>query len=163
MIDRLKALWDQRSSREQWMIGVMVALFAVVILWLGVLLPLQAGQRSARDALREATDRNAAIRYKVKLLKSLSKAQGRPFSDAVSIDQFIGQSAGEAGLTLERSQAQGSDRIDIAIASVRPVALFSWLASLENQGIGVETMTARPSPTAGSVSVQAVLVRGSRR
>ena len=76
------------------------------------------------------------------------------------LDQFIGQSAGEAGLTLERAQPQGADRLDLAIASVRPVALFSWLAALEAQGVRVETMSARPSPTAGSVSVQAVLVRG---
>ena len=47
------------------------------------------------------------------------------------------------------------------MASVRPVALFSWLAALEAQGVRVETMSARPSPTAGSVSVQAVLVRGA--
>jgi general secretion pathway protein M len=79
---------------------------------------------------------------------------------AVPLDQFVGQGAGEAGLTLERAQAQGNDRMEIAIASVRPVALFSWLAGLEAQGVRVESMSARPSPTAGSVSVQAVLVRG---
>jgi general secretion pathway protein M len=77
------------------------------------------------------------------------------------IDQFVGQSAGEAGLTLERAQVQGSDRMDIAVASVRPVALFAWLATLEAQGVRVDTMSARPSATAGSISVQAVLVRGT--
>ncbi|UZW55509.1 type II secretion system protein M [Sphingobium sp. JS3065] len=159
MMERLKRLWDERSPREQWMLGLMFALLAVVILWLGLLRPLDAAQRSARDALREATDRNAAIRARVKLLKSLPRVTGA--ADAgVPLDQFIGQSAGEAGLTLERAQAQGTDRLDIAIASVRPVALFSWLAALEAQGARVETMSARPSPTAGSVSVQAVLVRG---
>ena len=76
------------------------------------------------------------------------------------LDQFVGQSAGEAGLTLERAQAQGNDRMDIAIASVRPIALFSWLSTLEGQGVRVVTMSARPSPTAGSISVQAVLERG---
>ncbi len=50
--------------------------------------------------------------------------------------------------------------MDIAIAAVRPVALLTWLAGLEAQGVRVETMSARPSPTAGSISVQAVLVRG---
>ncbi|WP_327753540.1 type II secretion system protein M [Sphingobium sp. SJ10-10] len=159
MMERLKLLWDERSPREQWMLGLMFGLLAVVILWLGVFRPLDAAQRSARDALREATDRNAVIRAKVKLLKSLPRAAGIA-DTGVPLDQFIGQSAGEAGLTLERAQAQGADRLDMAIASVRPVALFSWLAALEAQGVRVETMSARPSPTAGSVSVQAVLVRG---
>ena len=159
MMERLQTLWDERSPRERWMLGVMFALIAVVALWLGILRPIDAAQRSAHDALREATDRNAAIRAKVKLLKSLPQAAGA-VDAAVPLDQFIGQSAGEAGLTLERAQPQGADRLDLAIASVRPVALFSWLAGLEARGVRVETMSARPSPTAGSVSVQAVLVRG---
>jgi len=161
MMERLRVLWGERSSREQWMLGVMFALLAVVILWLGIARPLDAAQRSVRDALREATDRNAAIRAKVTLLKSLPRTAG-PIDAAVPLEQFIGQSAGEAGLTLERAQAQGADRVDMAIASVRPVALLSWLAALEARGIRVETMSARPAATAGSVSVQAVLVRGGQ-
>ncbi|HKY80524.1 MAG TPA: type II secretion system protein M [Sphingobium sp.] len=156
MIEQAKTLWNERSPREQWMLGVMVALMAVVILWIGVLGPLSAAQLSARDALAQATDRNAAIRTKVKLLKTLPRSAG---ASTIPVDQLVGQSAGEAGLTLERAQAQGPDRIEIAVASVRPVALFSWLAKLEAQGVRVDTMSARPSPTAGSVSVQAVLVR----
>ena len=162
MMERMKSLWDERSPREQWMLGVMVALLAVVILWLGVLWPLQAGQRSARDALAQATDRNADIRMKVKLLKSLPRNAATDAAVA-PVDQLIGQAAGEAGLTLERAQAQGANRVEIAMASVRPVALFSWLAALEAQGVRVDTISARPSATAGSLSVQAVLVRGAGR
>lgn len=159
MMERMNASWNARSPREQWMLGVMFALLAVVILWFGLILPLDSAQRSARDGLRQATERNASIRGKVKLLRSLPKGPGATVS-AVAIDQFVGQSAGEVGLTLDRAQAQGANRMEIAVASVRPVALFSWLAALEAQGVRVETMSARPSPTAGSVSVQAVLVRG---
>ncbi|MGW8203386.1 type II secretion system protein GspM [Sphingomonas bisphenolicum] len=159
MMERLGTYWAERSTREQWMLGVMFALLAVVILWFGVAMPLDRAQRSARDTLNEATDRNAAVRVAVKQLKALPR-NAVVTGPVAPVDQFVGQSAGEAGLTLERAQAQGGDRIDIAIASVRPVALFSWLAALEAQGIRVDTMSARPSPTAGSVSVQAVLVRG---
>ncbi|WP_261934558.1 type II secretion system protein M [Sphingomonas bisphenolicum] len=159
MMERLGTYWAERSTREQWMLGVMFALLAVVILWFGVAMPLDRAQRSARDTLNEATDRNAAVRVAVKQLKALPR-NAVVTGPVAPVDQFVSQSAGEAGLTLERAQAQGGDRIDIAIASVRPVALFSWLAALEAQGIRVDTMSARPSPTAGSVSVQAVLVRG---
>ncbi|MEC3949502.1 type II secretion system protein M [Sphingobium sp. HWE2-09] len=160
MMERMQTYWSERSTREQWMLGVMFALLAIVILWFGIAMPLDRAQRSARDALNEATDRNAAIRSAVKQLKTLPRTAAAT-GPAMPIDQFVGQSAGEAGLTLERAQAQGDDRMDIAIASVRPVALFSWLAVLEGQGVRVDTMSVRPSPTAGSVSVQAVLVRGA--
>src|SRR3546814_14080893 len=92
------------------------------------------------------------------MLKALPRVQAS--GPAVPLEQFVGQSAAEAGLSLERAQAQGDDRIDIAIGSVRPIALFSWLAALEGQGVRVDNMSARPSPTAGSVSVQAGVVRG---
>ncbi len=159
MMERLGTYWAERSTREQWLLGVMFGLLAVVILWFGIAMPLDRAQRSARDTLNEATDRNAAVRIAVKQLKALPRSAAAT-GPVTPVDQFVGQSAGEAGLTLERAQAQGGDRIEIAIASVRPVALFSWLAALEAQGLRVVTVSARPSPTAGSVSVQAVLVRG---
>ncbi|MDO7836108.1 type II secretion system protein M [Sphingobium sp. HBC34] len=159
MMERMAAYWNERSSREQWMLGVMIALLAATFLWFGVIVPLDRAQRGARDTLLAATDRNAAIRAAVKQLKTLPRTA--PATGlAAPLDQLVGQGAGEAGLTLERAQAQGNDRMEIAIASVRPVVLFSWLAGLEARGVRVETMSARPSPTAGSVSVQAVLVRG---
>ncbi|SCW82645.1 general secretion pathway protein M [Sphingobium faniae] len=160
MMERWKTMWGERSPREQWMLGVMFALLALVVLWLGIVRPLGMAQRSAHEALGEATDRHAAIRAKVKLMKSLPRGTAAA-SSGTPLDQFVGQSAGEAGLTLERAQGQGADRMDIALAAVRPVALMTWLAGLEAQGVRVETMSARPSPTAGSVSVQAVLVRGA--
>ena len=161
MMDAVKTMWGERSPSEQWMLGVMFVLLAVVLLWLGAM-GLAGAQRSARDALLTATDRNAEMRAKVKLLKTLPRGVTGG-SASVGIDQLVSQSAGEAGLTLEQAEAQGGARIEIAMASVRPVALFSWLAALEAQGVRVETMSARPSPTAGSVSVQAVLVRGAGR
>lgn len=162
MMERMSTYWTERSSREKWLLGVMIALLAGVVLWLGIAMPLDRAQRDARASLGEATDRNAAMRAAVRQLKALPRnvASAAPVAP---VDQFVGQSAGEAGLTLERAQAQGEDRMEIAIASVRPVALFSWLAGLEGQGVRVETMSARPSPTTGSVSVQAVLVRGDGR
>ncbi|MCI4589524.1 type II secretion system protein M [Sphingobium sp. BYY-5] len=162
MIERIATYWAERSTREQYMLGVMFALLAGVILWFAIIAPLDRAQRSARDTLGEAIDRNAAVRAAVKQLKALPRTPAAN-GPVIPLDQFVGQDAGEAGLTLERAQAQGEDRMEIAIASVRPVALFSWLARLEGQGVRVETMSARPSPTAGSVSVQAVLVRGEAR
>lgn len=163
MMERIATYWTERSTREQWMLGIMFALLGAVILWFGIAMPIDRAQRSARDRMIEATDRNAAVRAAVKQLKALPRDAAAAAGPVAPIDQIVGQSAGEAGLTLERAQAQGSDRMDIAIASVRPVALFSWLATLEAQGVRVDTMSARPSPTAGSISVQAIMIRGEGR
>ena len=162
MMDNVKAAWAARSRREQWLLGVMFVLLGVVILWFGIALPVDRARHDARAAMAQAADRNAAIRAKVTALKALPANSGSS-ADAMPIDQYVGQSAAEAGLTLERAQAQGADRMDIAIASVRPMSFFAWVTQLEQQGVRIETMSARPSATAGSVSVQAVLVRGGAR
>ena len=60
MMDRLGLYWAERSPRERWMLGVMFALLAIVILWFGIAVPLDRAQRDARDRLVEATERSLA-------------------------------------------------------------------------------------------------------
>ncbi|CAN5350506.1 type II secretion system protein M [soil metagenome] len=158
MIAGLNAWWRGLSQREQVLVGIMGALFAIVILWLGFVRPLENGVKNAVEQHGLALDRNAAVRNKVAALKALPTSDRSGSGEPLA--QRVGESAGEAGFTLERSQEQGPGRLDIAIASVRPQALFAWLASLEGQGIKVETFSAQPSGTSGTISVQTI-VQGS--
>src|SRR3546814_561017 len=73
MTESLKVQWMARSPREQWMLGIMFTLIAVVVLWLAVVRPIDAARASARERLLEATDRHAAIQAKVKMLKALPR------------------------------------------------------------------------------------------
>jgi len=155
MIASFRNWIDGRSLRERWMLLTMAVLFAIVILWLGIIRPVEGGLVSGRERLNAAIDRNAAVRAKVRALETLPRGEGARLSAPIA--QLVSESAGEAGFTLERAQDQGPGRLDIAIASAKPQALFGWLAGLEGQGVTVETLTAQPAPTAGTVSVQAVL------
>lgn len=155
MIERALTWWDGLSRREQWLVGVMFGLLAVVILWLGIARPVENGLMSVREEHAAALDRNAAIRAKVAVLEKLPRRAGLGLGAPVA--QVVGESASDAGLTLDRTEDQGGGRVDIAMASVKPQALFSWIAKLETQGILVESLTAQPAATAGALSVQAVL------
>jgi general secretion pathway protein M len=155
MIARLKNRWCGLSPREQILVGIMAVLLALVIVWLGIARPLEAAYKRAVEEHGIALDRHAAVRHKVALLKALPP--DRPGGSGVPLAQMVGESAGEAGFTLERVQEQGPGRIDIAIGSVRSQAVFGWLAGLEAHGVRVETFSAQPSGMAGTVSVQAVL------
>lgn len=159
-MNALKSWWADLSQREQMLVGVMGLLIFIVFIWLAIARPVEAGLTNARERQAQAQDRNAAIRAKVKALETLPP---QPASAAAgSLDQMVGQSAGETGFTLERAQAQGEDRVELAIASARPTALFGWIASLEAQGVVVETLTVQPAPTAGTISVRAVLKRAGQ-
>ncbi|PZU59371.1 MAG: type II secretory protein PulM [Sphingobium sp.] len=156
MIARFRDWYGALSRREQVLVGIMLGLLALVMLWLGVARPVDGGLRGAIARHGEALDRNAAVRAKVAALKALPPSRGAG-TTALPVAQMVNESVAEAGFTLERNEEQAPGRTEIAIAAVRPQALFGWIAALEQQGIVVETINAQPAAATGTVSVQAVL------
>jgi General secretion pathway, M protein. len=65
--------------------------------------------------------------------------------EAVAIDQFLAQSAGEIGLTLDRNEARGAGQASIAIATAKAPVLTEWIASLETQGFVFDALTIIPA------------------
>lgn len=152
MMHNLKLWWNARAPREQVLLGVMIALLVVVIGWLGIYRPMDNGVRRAALANAEAAERHGDMARKVEWLRGAEKRAGS--ASALPVDQIVGQSAGEAGFTLDRVQAQGDDRVDIAIASARSTALLGWIQALEGQGMAVDKAMIAPSGTTGTVSAQ---------
>ncbi|HEX7855980.1 MAG TPA: type II secretion system protein GspM [Sphingobium sp.] len=146
--------WSALSERERRLVALMLLLVGGVLLWLGVWRPVQAGIADGRTRYGAAVDANAAVRAKVRLLKHMGP--GAAHSDA-PIGQSVAQTASEAGLTLDRSAAQGEGRLAITIGSARAGALLAWLSGLEARGVLVETISVTPGTTPGTVVVQAVL------
>lgn len=155
----MRAWWTALSQRERLLIAVMGLLLAIVVIWLGIARPVERGMQVARERQAAALDRNIAMRAKVKALQTPEAAVP---GVAGSLDQMIGQSAGDAGFTLERIQAQGDARVEIAIAAARPTALFGWLSAIEAQGVVVESLTVQPSTASGALSVRAILKKAAR-
>jgi len=81
--------------------------------------------------------------------------------DAVAIDQYLAQSAGEIGLTLDRNEARGSGQATIAIATAKTPVLTDWLAALEGQGFVVDQLTITPAAD-GTVGMTAELRKGGQ-
>ena len=152
MINSFKIWWQARQPRERVLLGLMFALFAALLLWLAVYRPVEDALRNAALDNLEAAERYANVARKVELLE---KSPGNtPVASSLPVEQIVGQSAGEAGFTLERVQAQGNDRVDVAIASARSTALLGWIAALENGGVVIEGATIGPSGTTGTVTAQ---------
>jgi general secretion pathway protein M len=129
----LRHWWGERSPREQWLLGIMLALLRAVVGWYGVWQPLQAARQAADARLENATlTRQAAARQ-----LALLKARPAP-TLATPIAELVTQSANDAGFQPGTAEAQGEDRITITIPAVRARALFSWLIVLERQGVFVD-------------------------
>ncbi|MET0364326.1 MAG: type II secretion system protein GspM [Sphingobium sp.] len=146
--------WSGLSDRERRLVTLMLVLVGGVVLWLGVLRPVQAGIANGWVRYGAAVDANASVRAKLKRLKG--KGTGAVRSD-VPMGQSVAQTASEAGLTLDRSAAQGTGRLAITIGSAKAGALLAWLSDLEARGVLVETINMTPGTTPGTVVVQAVL------
>jgi len=148
-----------RTARERRLLALMGLIAFFTLGWLLIIRPLVDWEVTARARLTEAADRLGDVRGR---MSALGVGDGRRVAAARglgAVDLYVAQSAAEAGFTLDRNDPAGSDRTSVAIATARPQALFGWLGGLEAAGVTVETISARPAETPGSVAVTASLRR----
>lgn len=158
MIEKLQNWWFALSPRERWLVGIAGVLALGVVVW-GLGRPAVAAFTDLESRHRAAIEREGRVAAKVRLLaqrptKSLAAATG-----AVAIDQYLGQSASEIGLTLDRNEARGAGQATIAIATAKAPVLTDWLAALEAQGFVVDQLTITPGAD-GTVGMTAELRKG---
>ena len=152
--------WNERSLREQRMLALMVAILVAVVAWLGVARPIAL----ARDAAETRHARAVVALGQVSEIGArLDALRSRP---QPAIDEplvaFIGRSAADAGLSVERLEAEGADRAVLTILAVRPPAVFGWIQRIEvRHGIVVERLSATRNPDT-TVAVQATFRRPAR-
>ena len=154
MSPRLKALWLARTARERWLLAVMLALVALVLVWLLVLRPLSDMLSAARQRHGEAVAALAEARSQAAAIAALEK--NRPTAFAGPIDTAVAASASQAGFQLSGLQPEGAGRVSLAIGAAKPQALFGWIAGLEAQGYIVQSLTATSNPDR-TLSAQVVL------
>lgn len=141
MTSRLKALWSARTPRERWLIGMMLALLAAVLVWLLVLRPLGDMLSGAKERHGRALAALAEARADAAAIRSLEKRAAPP--PGAALDALVGRAAAEAGFSLARLEAQGEGRVVIVIDAARPQVLFGWISDLEAQrGLLVDGLTA---------------------
>ncbi len=160
MTERLQNWWMALSIRERWLVGIAGALALGVVLW-GLGRPAYAAFVDLENQHRAAIEREGRVAAKVQLLAQRPAKSVAAALDAVAIDQYLAQSAGEIGLTLDRNEARGAGQATIAIAAARAPVLTDWLASLEAQGFVVDQLTITPAAD-GTVGLTAELRKGGQ-
>lgn len=160
MTERLQNWWIALSTRERWLVGVAGVLALGVILW-GLGRPAVAAFVDLESQHRAAIEREGRVSSKVQLLAQRPSKSVTAAVDAVAIDQYLAQSAGEIGLTLDRNEARGAGQATIAIATARATVLTDWLASLEGQGFVIDQLTITPAAD-GTVGLTAELRKGGQ-
>jgi general secretion pathway protein M len=160
MTERLQNWWLGLSRRERWLVGIAGVLALGVILW-GLGRPVYAAFADLENEHRAAIEREGRVAAKVQLLAQRPTKSVATTVDAAQIDQYLAQSAGEIGLTLDRNEARGPRQATIAIATARAPVLTDWLASLEGQGFVIDQLTITPAAD-GTVGLTAELRKGGQ-
>lgn len=158
MTERITNWWAGLSGRERWLVGISGLLALGVIVW-GLGRPAFAAFTDLEAQHRAAIEREGRVAAKGQLLAQRPATSAVTATDSAAIDQFLTQSAGEIGLTLDRNEARGSAQATIAIATARAPVLTDWLASIEAQGFVVDQLTITPAAD-GTVGMTAELRRG---
>src|SRR3546814_12226389 len=118
MTDKLRNWWNGLSRRERWLVGVAGVLACGVLIW-GLARPAVAAFIDLESEHRAAIEREGRVKAKVQLLARRPAKSVATAVDAVAIDQFLAQSAGEIGLTPDRNEARGAGQATNALADAQ--------------------------------------------
>lgn len=160
MSPSLKNWWRERSDREQRLVAAMTVMLVIVIGWLGIIRPLGAATAEARERHARAVVALADLRSLRQQAERASKRPSLPPDELLA--PFVARNAADAGLTVERFEAEGAHQAKLNIAAVRPSAFFGWAQRLEvRHGLVVQQVAAfRNADT--TVAVQATIRRPAR-
>lgn len=137
MTARFLGWYATRSERERMLIPI-GAVIAVLGLCYLIALPVSDALASARSRHADAVIALSETQVRVDAVKAA--ATGRAVALDAPLDSVIRSRADAAGFALTDVVPQGSDRVQIRIASARPGALLAWIADLERDGLLVDTL-----------------------
>lgn len=155
MMDAVKSWWSGLSRRERWLVGIAGILALAVFGW-AIGRPAVAAFVDLETRHQAAIEREGRVAAKAALLGQKPAKSVAATTDAIQIDQYLAQSAGEIGLTLDRNEARGDRQATVAIATAKAPVLTDWLAGLEGQGFVVDQLTITPAAD-GTVGMTAEL------
>lgn len=112
--------WTDRNTREKWLIGVAGALFAIVILWMGILTPVMNAHASAVTE-QEIAARDLDI-VRISAPNSGTVASAAPLNRAGLI-----AIARQRDIALSRVQPQGSDALTVWLDDIATARLYGFL------------------------------------
>lgn len=158
MILTIRDWYLSRTRREQLLILLMLAIALPLLAWLLVVRPLNGAYDSAlRDHL-EAVDRHGRV---LALADAAKSAPSRPVAASnADLQLIVTEAASQAGITLQGTNPNGPNAIDISVTGGRAGALTQWLAQFEAHGLSVQQLSMAPLPD-GTVNMSARLARRS--
>lgn len=144
----MRAWWSARTRREQILVLIMVAAFALVAYWQALYTPLRALADAAEARYRDAARDAHLITQAAEALHENDAPAANPMSVRARLSE-----AAASGVRLSRMQPEDGGGMTVWIDPIPPSALFAWIARLSQEGgVAVTRLTVE---RAGDGRVQA--------
>ncbi|MDP2260276.1 MAG: type II secretion system protein GspM [Caulobacter sp.] len=147
--------WSLRSPRERVMLGGLGVVLAGLLLWFGVLAPLNMAGGWARAERQAAAADLAAVNALARggATPGATQAAGRGLAGVVDV------AAAASGIVIERRREEADGRLTVWIAAVQPRILMQWISGLRSgHGASVVGMSAAKAD-ASSLAVEVTFER----
>lgn len=159
----MKQWWEQRTTRERWVLAGGALLLGTVLFYAWLWQPLHMGVEQRRAALQARQDTLAWMRAataEVPQLRARHSASGTERASA-SLLAMLESSAREAGLRerITRMEPEADNRVRLSLREVGFDQTVHWLATLQGNGISVRGAQFVSADRPGTVNASLTLGR----
>ncbi len=150
LLQTARDFWAQRTGRERLMLQGLGVVLGGLLLWYGVLTPLNMAKGWARAERQAAAADLAAVNAlaRVGTAGSAARPAGGGLAGVVDV------AAAASGIVIERRREEGDGRLTVWITTVQPRILMQWISGLRSaHGVTVVGMSAA-KVDAGSLTVE---------
>ena len=145
MLDRIRAIpavrsaiaqYDHLSHRDRRALQIMIAAFAVAVLYLAVWRPIIDFRNEGYERMQDARERVTWISSREQDLERIAQSreggQGGSLGDS-DLLKTVTDSADRSGLPLQRFEPSGDDAMRLWLEAVPFTELTQWLAHLRSE------------------------------
>lgn len=155
----MRAYWQQLQLREQRLIIIAAILLLIMALYSTIIAPLTEAYEATQIKVRQQRVLLMDIQQAAKELKPLRAGNRRKGGENQSLLSRVDTSARRSKLqeSMKRIEPDGKTRVRIWMEKVPFDQVMSWLQSLSQQGIRVETLESERLDAEGRVNIRLVL------
>lgn len=152
----LQARWRQLPPRDQRALAAMALAVALALLWFAVAVPAMNYAQSARQDLDTARDDFGWMQANANRARQVSAGGG--LQSGQSLLSAVNSSAQQAGLSLQRFEPDGEQRVRVTLENAVFTDVMRWVVDLERRyGVRVEHFNADVQAQPGIANIRLTL------
>lgn len=152
-----------RSSRERWLLALMLAIAVPLFAWVAVYRPVMAALETAKERHVTAVRNHGLVLARIAQIDGASRpSASAPAGEGATLALQVTAAAAQAGVTLGSNEPRGADSAVVTLAPAPPTAALRWLRQLEGSGAIVRELTITPQNDSNVVVGATLTRRGVR-